>query len=352
LESKNLTISVVRGIAIFLVVCGHVIQRTMLPHGEDFFLNPLFKLIYTFHMPVFFFVSGYVMAFSLNRRSIEENFKGRIQTLLVPFIAWSLLAMLSVGLLNVISSGDVSLSYWAEHLAQDLLVNPIIWFLWTLFVSTCLLLLSVQLEKKVGLWAYGVICGVLWLIPFKEYGALYYVQWFYVFYAAGYLWNRYEVKVANGLIRGAIVTMSLFLFVLLASQWTKQDYIYTHHMQFQSSNHIQELIRMLYRYTVGFLGIILIFNLAEYVGRTQLQKIVTTIGIFSLDIFLIQMYIVEGIYPIAVKYWQVTFDFNGPLFLGVYVPVMAMLFIGVCVLISKVFIRSNLRLNKFLLGGR
>ena len=93
MQHKNPTIDIARGIAIILVVYGHVIEHSMAPWSasEDFFQNPVFKIIYTFHMPLFVFISGYLMANSLNKHSIGEVFRSRCKSLLssLPVIGHS-----------------------------------------------------------------------------------------------------------------------------------------------------------------------------------------------------------------------------------------------------------------------
>ena len=46
-----------KGFAILLVLWGHSIQY--LCSGIDFFQNFIFKIIYSFHMPLFFLISGF-----------------------------------------------------------------------------------------------------------------------------------------------------------------------------------------------------------------------------------------------------------------------------------------------------
>ncbi len=43
-----------RGFAILLVVMGHLIQTNY----RDGFVHPIFNIIFSFHMPLFFFISG------------------------------------------------------------------------------------------------------------------------------------------------------------------------------------------------------------------------------------------------------------------------------------------------------
>jgi fucose 4-O-acetylase-like acetyltransferase len=55
-------IDVLKGITIYLVIIGHVIQygngKTYLD-TESFWDNYIFQFIYSFHMPLFIFLSGF-----------------------------------------------------------------------------------------------------------------------------------------------------------------------------------------------------------------------------------------------------------------------------------------------------
>lgn len=352
MQNKNLTISTVKGIAILLVVYGHVIQRTMLASGEDFFLNPAFKIIYTFHMPLFVFISGYLMTLSLGRRSVREVFKARCQTLLVPFLSWTILGVITTQALKVIDGKKVSIADVPWDFVNDLILHPSIWFLFTLFVSVCLLLSSITLEKRVGLIAFVLVFVPVALIPFNDYGSLFYIKWFYGFYAAGYFWSRRGLKITNPLIKSAALFTTLVMFALMASGWTKSDYIYINKMNFLPGNDLYEFLRIGYRYLVGFLGIGVAFIIAAYVSNTRLQRVFETIGVFSLDIYLIQRYVVEGLYPRFVVPLRLSFDFNSPFFFFVFVPLMTMLFTGVCIGASAMVIRKIPLLNRLLLGAR
>ncbi len=76
--NRNYTISIMKGIAIILMVAGHA-------EGPELMTN----FIYTFHMPLFFMAAGYF--FSLKHASEPWNFiSRRFNGLYVPFIKWSL----------------------------------------------------------------------------------------------------------------------------------------------------------------------------------------------------------------------------------------------------------------------
>lgn len=56
-DNRNVLYDKIRGIAILLVVLGHSVQNA---YGEKCFNVSLFNIIYSFHMPLFMFISGFV----------------------------------------------------------------------------------------------------------------------------------------------------------------------------------------------------------------------------------------------------------------------------------------------------
>lgn len=53
---RNLLIDVLKGIATLAVLLGHAIQRGLIVGYEN---NIIFKIIYSFHMPLFILLSGF-----------------------------------------------------------------------------------------------------------------------------------------------------------------------------------------------------------------------------------------------------------------------------------------------------
>ena len=69
-------IDIAKGYGILCVIIGHL----PLP-----FFRALRGEIYTFHMPLFFFLSGCV--FSVNKYNFKEFLKRKIKTIVVPYFA-------------------------------------------------------------------------------------------------------------------------------------------------------------------------------------------------------------------------------------------------------------------------
>ncbi|WP_373272340.1 acyltransferase family protein, partial [Vibrio parahaemolyticus] len=88
-------------------------------HGNDFDNSILFRMIYSFHMPFFMFIAGY-----LNCSSSEFNIKDKFKLLLIPFFSWGIVDFLIT---------DKGMSFIG--FIVDLVENPDkgLWFLWVLF---------------------------------------------------------------------------------------------------------------------------------------------------------------------------------------------------------------------------
>lgn len=102
-----------KGLLILLVILGHCVQFTV----ADFDHHPIFRFIYSFHMPLFMAVSGYV---SYKPVLKWESVGKRFWQLIIPFFAWLILASIRVGDIN--------------HFYKGLLgPDTGLWFLWVLF---------------------------------------------------------------------------------------------------------------------------------------------------------------------------------------------------------------------------
>lgn len=122
-----------KAIGILLVVYGHV-ARGLYKRGIEL-PSPLYELadsvIYTFHMPLFFFLSGLFFFESFLRSGGKRLVMKKIDTVFYPYLVWSLLqgsaeVALSSHTNGAASMADVLALLWAPR-AQ-------FWFLYALFV--------------------------------------------------------------------------------------------------------------------------------------------------------------------------------------------------------------------------
>lgn len=151
-QQRLLGLDAARGLAILLVVIGHVVARDM-PAANDWYAR-LKDTIYLFHMPLFMVLTGMTFALSLPRfaawvEAARFSMK-RVERLLVPYvvfgtaiIAGKLVAARFVVVDNL--PGDSAL--------LDLMVRPTqsgATFLWFVYVLAIYLLLVPALFQLVG----------------------------------------------------------------------------------------------------------------------------------------------------------------------------------------------------------
>lgn len=130
MDNRIVWVDYAKSIGIFLVVLAH----TML-------YEPLQNWIYVFHMPLFFFLSGYL--FSFKRHSDLSSFvKLRFRNLIIPYISFNVITYLIwlLVLRHVGHGSSIGISWW-EPITNALLGNgkqmvhdvPL-WFLLCLFI--------------------------------------------------------------------------------------------------------------------------------------------------------------------------------------------------------------------------
>ena len=121
-----------RGIGIILMIMAHIGFGSMFDH-----------YIHAFHMPMFFFVSGYF--FKLD--SAEKFFKQKMKTLLVPYVFYA--SVIYFGCSVLYGKPEDSLTHTLLYMSSTKFIAAALWFLTALFVAN----------------------AVYWLIqtPFKSY---------------------------------------------------------------------------------------------------------------------------------------------------------------------------------------
>ena len=89
-------LDMLKAVNILLVLFGHCIQfgSGYNYYNEGFyFMNPAFTFIYSFHMPLFMLISGYLFGFSLKKKNWTAVIKDKIYQLIIPLFFWGLISL-------------------------------------------------------------------------------------------------------------------------------------------------------------------------------------------------------------------------------------------------------------------
>lgn len=101
-STRDNSFDLLKGFLIILVVLGHAVHFANRSTGMNVWVNPVFNIIYTFHMPLFIFVSGYFFPSSL-KRNFKEVTINKFCRLLLPAIVYSICMIL----FYVLITGDI-----------------------------------------------------------------------------------------------------------------------------------------------------------------------------------------------------------------------------------------------------
>lgn len=236
-----------RGFCIMLVVLGHVLQHY---YSNE---NLLFRIIYSFHMPLFMFLSGYVSY----RMSEYVKIGKRAVQLLVPFFSAILLGYV-VGSLSGKDMGGL-----VHHIIQ-VVVRPDrgLWFLWALFFISVLFLAARKLANLMHLNEWIVMGGLavalngIELVTKTKMFGFHWISWYFLFFTAGAYWRMFTQKLHEGFEKKVWI-FGLLLFLPAAFCFR----LHNEPPLFYSIVNLGKAFPVFYRLLVGMLGIAFFYEM-------------------------------------------------------------------------------------------
>jgi fucose 4-O-acetylase-like acetyltransferase len=274
-----------KGALIFLVACGHLIQYVGCQGDARYYADPLYKAIYTFHMPLFMAVSGYVSFRAIARTGLLDCAWRRARQVIVPAICWPLLYLLARFLIFTWNAGSMT---GGGHAFRLYLVHfrPGLWFLWAVFVATVVVSALKQLRlDRLELFAAA---GAAFLFA-PEGACIYLIKYTFPFFCLGYaLAKGDQIRLPAApppLLVAAIVAASAGCYLL----WTTDTYVYTTRMWPAPAN----LPNIALRYFAGVVVSAMFVWLLHWIYRRAKSPLLSNWGRQSLAIYIIHFYLVE-----------------------------------------------------------
>lgn len=264
--NRLIYIDVLKGIAIILVVMGHM----FVPY-TDYLESTINQFIYSIHMPLFFFLSGRVL--SINHES-KNTYKllviKKILTLLLPFISFSALYcyIMRLSYVDMLLKNEMHFGYWFTLVLFEISLI----YAFVNYISTKIegVFFNVLLNM--------VIIIVLLLIsifnilgdPYKTLFSIDKVAKFYPFFYFGCLLNKYDY-IKRIFSSQFIYTICLFVFVFVFVN-------YGYDLQKVTISHV----------LLPICGIVCLTNLImHYYSTIDYKGVFSSLGKHSLEIYFV-----------------------------------------------------------------
>lgn len=318
---RNNIIDAIKGFGIYLVVIGHLIQNSC----SDFDNNIVWRIIYSFHMPLFFFISGFLAYLSKSNGSILVL--KRFNSLMIPFFAWAILYYF------IRDDSKISLI----HYVTDVFITPDkgLWFLWVLFFSYLCLFLTKKIPMNLYL-SFIIIC--LFLLVFcivikdKIFGINLIAKQL-PFFFIGYLTNKHNKILFVKLKKLKFVILTLY--IIGVSFWMrKEDPLFYKYINLGS------IFKLFYIFLVGLLGVFSCFSLFGSIkenSKIKILNILSYVGKHTLAIYSIHFLILDYIkinYDGGIIYYLLTIGFS---IIAIVLCIIIEYIMSVSSIISKLF---------------
>ena len=296
--NRNYTIDAIKAFAIICVVLGHCIQYGS---GEDFltseafYQNPVFKIIYSFHMPLFALISGYLFGFSSNKYDWKTLIRKKAQSLLIPIFVWALLPtiLFLASSLQQDASG-LSIGYCIKSYLSFSLT--FLWFLWAIFwCSIITIIVKKFFRDSIPVYCLGIL--VSFLLPDHHCFGFYY--YLFPFFLIGYFYCT------KPLPRLDLIQKRPWLFFLFAAVYcalmlvfSTKTFIYVsgYKILFGKSIAWEHLVFNIHRFFVGLTGSIIVITLISVLSKKisinpHLKRFITYTGQNTMGIYIISTHL-------------------------------------------------------------
>lgn len=269
-----------KGLAIVLVVLGHSFQYYLYPDGFGKALP--WRIVYAFHMPFFFLLSGFSSGLSKSLKFSRDTLVKKLKRLAVPYFAWGVLLF------------PVSYLYrgWSWDLITDLVVNPSrvgLWYLWTLFFIWLFHALILRLVNNGSprQLSYIIVWGSLLLVAKLTSGicCLNEISFYFMFYVIGYELCKHTVikdtppsNINSNLFYMKRILIGAIVFTALIC----------------AQNNVNSVIAQIIKYLLGITGSYIFVYVACFISVSyhRLSECFQmygkrTLGIYALDTYII-----------------------------------------------------------------
>lgn len=307
---RDTTLDIAKGILIILVVLGHAIQFSLgtdYTQSKQFFYNPVFTIIYSFHMPLFMLISGYLF-YNSSKKDIKTLVKSKLLAIGVPMLSFLFLGNLPKYLSCIIPGYFVA---FISNYIRDIGGSYTMWFLFSILLNMSIIAIIKNITyNKYGQYSLMILIFIGSLFIPDNY-ILGVHKYMFPFFCIGYVLkqnNMYPYYGSTNIIAMIILTLlsigAIIWFDINTYIYTTGIYIigdYTHQLCIDFKRMV---IALIVSYT--FMQYV---QLLSKLNKGILYRLCLRLGQISLFIYGFNIFF-DTIYTNVLSDFNINFEFN------------------------------------------
>lgn len=322
---RDLTIDVAKGFAIVLVVFGHALQYSFGPvwaSSQAFYQNVIFKTIYSFHMPLFMLISGYLF-YGSNQKDFKTLAVSKLKGIGIPMVTFVLLC-------NVLSHIKMWVKLDFIHslisLVGQVFHGMTMWFLLSLLLNILIVSVITRVCKN------RRICYVFFVLFFivslfiPDSIVLSVHKFMFPFFCIGYVVKQ-RIKDIYKYSHNTLFMIGITILSILSIVWFDYDtYIYTSGFCILN-DYGNQLIIDCKRTLIAICVSILVIQFVHLIIENHPSIYLAQLGRMSLLIYGINIFI-DIVYTrvFSMKGWNLSFNYLTPVLFTMGVILISVLF--------------------------
>ncbi len=259
-------INIAKGIAILAIVYGH-------SYPPDW----IYDFFFYFHIPIFYFISGYL--FNKSQPPFKDFIKHKFKTLMIPFYIYGFIMTLLMYVLlwkNGILDKENTIHYFMGLIdgRPNHLANNNLWFLSSLFFTNLIGYITLKKIPYSKLLFITIIALDIYFIYLtnRMHNSIYSISTIppaLFFFIMGYYYKDYEFSLENSKL-----LFGFFVFVMAVYAYS--DFVVHQEIHIGGNYYGRSILLMLFNGLIGTLLVIFLSkkinqnNLLEYLGTTSL----------------------------------------------------------------------------------
>lgn len=270
---------------------------------QYWFSANVIESVFYFAVPVFFMITGITLADYKERYSTKTFFKKRIEKTLIPYIVWSILAVVFRLATGTLRTEDITLDWVIRSLIRTDNIIYYFWFFGALFVFYLLmpLIASIKKEHKLTVFKYLIIILFVVNITFFYILRLYGPEMYMIDSVDIGLGNIIFVFIGYYIYNRPPSTLDKIVIYILAVLGLLTHMVGTYILSFRSGQ-----IDMLFKgysnfpsilYSVGIF--VLLKDIAVKIGNIKwMKKFFEILGKYTFAVYLIHWFIIQTTYQL------------------------------------------------------